>query len=363
MAPEVLPEVPQSVVVTCAAFEQHLRGVAVHSWPDFLRAVENPTAGASLAGSFGHPVCATASICVINMAVWVLLGVLSQSIWVGLTLTLVYAAVLLASIRRLEASAQNRILVEFLWPGLPVVVFVLGLYGWRLVVGATKLGSHPRDHLLLVFLLAACPSCCLSAKLLAWRQSGPLVVNAVFGTWLAAVLLFAATAVDLQGELRHDAVTVDDFGACFLFVEGSACACLSLWLHAGNGQRLLSGASRKGLVAWLQGVASVAVLSASHVILRLPAWGLGGHDLARWCAYGILCATLMALGSRTGHVVPGATAAVGLCLILLRLALGATDVARAACGWSWEQNLMQLLGVFSSSLALGGFVTLHAFAN
>lgn len=322
---------------------------------------ESPFSPAALSQG-GFQICALASIGVINVAIWVLLCILVKLWTLGLAFTAAYGVVLMAFIRRLERDPRNRNLVEFLYAGLPVLLFVLGLYAVRCLNLAFG-SSGPRATLLMLAACATCPSLGLSGQLLKRRRSGPLVVNVMFGLWLfvfnlrmAALPLYTAVPGNGLGELLRQARDIADFGADFLFLEGLLGFLASIRLH--NAELFPSAT-----LAWLQGVSAVAMLVPAHYILRLPAWESGSRDAGRWLGYGVLCLALLTGAASTGRLAAGVCGSTGLGLLMLRLALACTDLARGVVGLRWDTDYVPLICVFSLSLSLLGFGTLHVASS
>jgi len=299
-------------------------------------------------------ICAVAGVGVINVAIWVLLCIMLMFPVFGFCMTTCYGLVLVAVIRRAEKVPQNRALVDFLYAGIPVVVFVAGLHLTRLIITLAGEDISVRLELSIVGVLAGAPSFVASVQLLLKRKGGPLVVNVTFGLWLL-LLIFRSAARPIETLSVFDVLAqvkqVADFAAYIAAVEGLVGTMTSVALHRSG--------HLPEVVTWLQGVSSLLLLAAGHFILQLPAWSSTGDDVVRWSLYAVLCRMLLAGGSTTGRLTPGVCAATGFFFLLLRLAFGATDIARFALNLTWEENLVSLVSVFSTALAATGFAILH----
>lgn len=320
----------------------------MHSWTEFVSTLEQQPLRNS------EQICALAGIAVINAAIWVLLCVLLMFPIFGLCMTVMYGLILVAVIRRAERVPENRTLVDFLCAGIPVVFFVVGVYATRVFALLAGIELSARLTLCLVALVAAAPSFAVSLQLLFERKGGPLVVNVMFGLWLLLLTMRLAAwpSEKANGNSQGFQVVVQlgsvaDFAAYVLAIEGIVGSAASLVLHRSS--------QLPELVTWLQALSSMVLLVAMHYILRLPAWSSIGSDLPRWCCYAMLCWVLLKSGSATGRLSPGICAATGFFFVLLRLAAGATDVARFALGFTWVEDKVMLVCVFSLVLAATGF--------
>jgi len=311
---------PGSIVITQAAFEAHLRGVAFASWGELLRALpeEEEDDDSSYRVPRGesesivkidpmHIFSWAATFC-IQLSLWgcVYLAT-SENIYYGIAATVLYGIVLWLVITKFVSASM----AGMLWPNLPCAVAVAGMLIGIAATGTNKLQEMDITDSAKVVLFSCVIPQTLSAMY--WMLDLPkdpdravLVCNVFLGVWAMIPLVAAIFGQDPGWRFTNWTLLGSGF-------------CIS-----GVAVRLFVVPGRWGseeLVSWTLNVGVLSVFVGTANILMDQ---LMNDNLVAWLLFALAIAAIGVVGRALSRTTPMLLSMIGIIVIALRISFAAS---------------------------------------